>query len=101
MITEVTCPCTCHNVGSSLIHFDACCEGRCQGCGQNISSSISIHRRNCKQWLTWAKTQKRDALKQLGLHEDFVIAKGYETSRDPTHHWDDAVAADLGGIDHR
>lgn len=40
------CNCDCHEPGSSIIHFDACCCGTCEWCGQYVTNMVK-HLLNC------------------------------------------------------
>ena len=64
------CLCECHFVKGTC-HFEACCEGQCEGCGYHIMYNMSNHRRDCPAWLSWASKQKRKELKRNEMFEDY------------------------------
>lgn len=70
------CQCPCHNQ-DGIIHFDACCEGRCEGCEQ-FFHALNHHRAVCSEWLVWRTKQKRAELRRLDLMEDFHLTNHFE-----------------------
>ena len=45
--TDDICTCNCHSDGS--LHFEACCAGPCEVCGQHIVfGQVTHHRQRCQ-----------------------------------------------------
>ena len=43
----VECRCPCHAI-RSVIHFTACCDGRCARCGRYFRHGLAAHRSACQ-----------------------------------------------------
>ena len=49
-MADIECKCECHQEGSGIMHFDACCD-YCPYCDRNIRDTMHLHRRACGEAL--------------------------------------------------
>ncbi len=60
------CKCGCHTSGA--IHFDACCHGKCNGCGEFVAFGYLIeHDATCEKWHELRRRSKRKSRPKITM----------------------------------
>jgi hypothetical protein len=57
------CYCECH-VNENIVHFCACCDGECFGCGVPFYN-LKEHEKECQDYNNKVKQMKRKARKRF------------------------------------